>query len=119
MSKLGIQLRIEKDFQYNRFKFWLYDITPSEIVNIHYNGNKLTRTVIPDNTAHNPKINKPLLILPVYVAEIFMKDINEYCSKNGVKTENDHHINGKLIATESHLSDLRMITKKLLKIEVK
>lgn len=60
----------------------------------------------------NPNI-KPLIRLPYRFAQVLFRAISEYNNKNGVKTKDESLIEGKLKATELHLTDMRELTKKL------
>lgn len=54
---------------------------------------------------------EPSLILPGRLGEEVMQAMAEAFSKRGIKTENDHKIQGTLEATKYHLEDLRKILK--------
>jgi hypothetical protein len=56
---------------------------------------------------------KPFLELPWRFGDEFMKAISDFNSQNGIITENENLLKGKLQATELHLSDMRELTKKL------
>jgi len=49
----------------------------------------------------------PLLEMGDYMAKEFIKAIVDYASGEGIKTENENLLKGKLEATEKHLEDLR------------
>lgn len=51
------------------------------------------------------------LRLAHFSAETFFKAMAEAIDKQGVKTENDFKIQGKLEATQGHLQDLRQLLK--------
>ena len=57
---------------------------------------------------------KPLLIIPRNYFHDIVKGFAEYAQKNDIRTENQHLLEGKLIATEKHLLDMQDIAKKLL-----
>lgn len=52
---------------------------------------------------------KPFLELSRHYAEIFFKGIADWNSKNGILTENENLLKGKLVATEKHLDDLHRL----------
>ena len=54
---------------------------------------------------------KPSLNLPGRFSNEFMQAIVEAFTARGIKTENDHKIQGKLDATLYHLEDLRSLLK--------
>ena len=49
--------------------------------------------------------------------KVFLRLMVDYASKHQLKTENENLIQGKIIATEKHLTDMRTIAFKLLEIE--
>lgn len=49
----------------------------------------------------------PLLEMGDYTAKEFIKAVVDYASNEGIKTENENLLKGKLEATEKHLEDLR------------
>jgi len=53
---------------------------------------------------------RPTLILP-NEGKIFLKACAEELASQGIKTDNDHKIEGKLEATRYHLEDLRAMLK--------
>jgi hypothetical protein len=63
---------------------------------------------------------KPFMKIGDRLFNEFVRLMVDYASKNNtVKTENENLIQGKLLATEKHLEDLRIIVFKTLKIEQK
>ena len=67
-----------------------------------------------DPTSITPPEIKPLLIFNNQMAKDFIKSVVDYASKNGVVTENENLLKGKLLATEKHLEDMRKAFDKLL-----
>lgn len=64
-------------------------------------------------TAEGAFLTQPSLRIPYHMAPGFFKALAEVMDKEGIKTENDHKIQGLLEATKFHLQDMR----KLLKLE--
>ena len=93
---------------------WVFETRNNEDLNIYYDGENLVKTQIKHGEFPDGKIIKPFLILPVPFANALFKAIAEYNTKEGVKTKDENLIEGKLIATEEHLKDMREFSKKLL-----
>lgn len=62
---------------------------------------------------------KPFIKISDRLFKEFLRLMVDYASKHEMKTENENLIQGKIIATEKHLADIRTIAFKLLKIEEK
>ena len=62
---------------------------------------------------------KPFMKISDRLFKVFLRLMVDYASKHQLKTENENLIQGKIIATEKHLADIRTIAFKLLKIEEK
>lgn len=61
----------------------------------------------------NPcEFNDPTLKVSGYVANDFLQAFQDALSKRGIKTDNDHKLQGTLEATKYHLEDLRKIVFK-------
>lgn len=58
---------------------------------------------------------KPLLSVPHRMREDFLKAFIKAASDVGVKPESESHLEGKLKATELHLTDMRNLTNMLTK----
>ena len=56
----------------------------------------------------------PLIVLPHSLFEDFKRAMLEYLSNQGISTENENLLKGKLAATESHLADMQKAFNKLL-----
>jgi hypothetical protein len=57
---------------------------------------------------------KPFLSLPRHFADQFFKAISDYNASKGIKTKDEHTIEGKLQSTQLHLQDMQQITNKLI-----
>ena len=62
---------------------------------------------------------KPFLELPWRFGHELLLAISNFNSQNGLITENENMLKGKLQATELHLTDMREITKKLISATIK
>ena len=62
---------------------------------------------------------KPFLELPWRFGHELLLAISNFNSQNGLITENENLLKGKLEATELHLVDMREITKKLISATIK
>ncbi len=80
---------------------------------IGYDGKNLVEQALSDNPFEEKKI-KPLLIIPHNYLRDIVAGFAEYAQKKDIRTENQNLLEGKLIATEKHLSDMRDFAKKLL-----
>ncbi len=60
---------------------------------------------------------KPFMKISDRLFKVFLRLMVDYASKHQLKTENENLIQGKIIATEKHLTDMRTIAFKLLEIE--
>lgn len=97
-------------------EIWVQASTPTCGINFNYKDGEIIETEVPDNAIVNDL--KPFLELPRMFAEPFLKGIVEYSNNNGIKTKDHNLIEGKLIATELHLKDMREITTKLLDVSI-
>ena len=60
---------------------------------------------------------KPFMKISDRLFKEFLRLMIDYASKHQVKTENENLLQGKFIASEKHLADMRTIAFKLLEIE--
>lgn len=112
----NLQIYIQQNFHRNSIEMWLTDIEGPRQFNISYNGEgKLERTEIDEMQAITAdEILKPFLNLPASFAKVLFQKIAEYNDKYGVKTVDQNLLEGKLMAKEEHLKDMREFAKKLL-----
>ena len=95
--------------EYNTdLKLWIVDDLSERRKLLNYKDGQWFATDIENGTKQEPSLH-----LPGRLGEEVMQAMAEAFSKRGVKTENDHKIQGTLEATKYHLEDLR----KLLKLE--
>jgi hypothetical protein len=80
------------------------------------------RIVEQEVTAENElalKTFKPLLTMSEFIFNSFLKAVVEYANNVPIKTRDESLIEGKLLATEKHLEDMREFSKKLLESIIK
>ena len=109
-----IELIINHAYDKMALDIWAIEIHDHESINYHTEDGFLVKTPIKNEMTLEGL--KPLLSLPMIFGEFFLKAVTEYNSKKGIKTTNENLIEGKLQATETHLSDMRKIVKHLLKL---
>ncbi len=112
-----LKIHVQKDWGSMTVCIWAIDNSSStKSYNLNYDPKKgITRTEIAELAPLRSA--EPLLRLPDRFADILFKAIAEHLSEQGIRTDNDHKIQGKLEAKSDHLKDLQMIVKKVLKIE--
>lgn len=86
---------------------------------IGYDGEHLVEQELSNDPVMNEKELKPLLIIPRNYFHDIVTGFAEYAQKNDIRTENQHLLEGKLIATEKHLSDMQDFAKKLLESKLR
>jgi hypothetical protein len=103
---------IQPDFASRFTNIWIIEDKLTGFTNyrIDENGN-ITEEDIPNKEELNAK---PFLKLPICMTELLFTTIIEYMNKSGIKTKDENLIEGKLIATEKHLEDMREMSKKML-----
>lgn len=112
MNTNNIEIFIERRWNDVSIEIWVFEKRPDGTNFFNFDGNEMIGTLIPEATI--PSIDlKPFLKLPRYFAESFFKAISEYNSSNGIKTKDESLIEGKLLATDLHLKDMREMSSKL------
>lgn len=111
-----MELFINKNIQENRADIYLIEKVGNREAFIGYDGEFLVRTDIDPFFPLSDKV-KPLLRVSLTLLPDLLKAFGDQTHKEGINTENENLLKGKLQATESHLSDMREITKHLLKIK--
>lgn len=82
-------------------------------------GRLVEQEVTAENELAPMKTFKPLLTMSEFVFNSFLKAVVEYANNIPIKTRDESLIEGKLLATEKHLEDMREFSKKLLESIVK
>lgn len=107
----------ENDYCRYTTKFYLKEQRGSHTVLIGYDGEFLIETVL-DNIIMIPENEiKPLLTVPMSMANVIMKAFADKAMSLQINTENENHLKGKLDATVNHLKDMQDITRKLLDMD--
>lgn len=117
---MAIEIHIEDDYSMYAKKVWVIEKASGEI--IHYNidnkGNLIeTRISNSEAPVFNDKRIRPFMIMPAQFGEAFLLAFTKALTDQGIRTENEHTLEGKLKAMDKHLEDMRMIAFKGLKIE--
>jgi len=86
---------------------------------VGYDGKNLVEQLLPDSPFVDNKKIKPLLVIPHHFLRDLVAGFAEYAQKKDIRTENQNLLEGKLIATEKHLSDMQDFAKKLLDSQIK
>ena len=97
---------------------WVRERGVGESLNYSIGDGIITVTAIKEGECFDNGI-KPFLKLPAIFAESLFKSISDYNSRNGIKTPDENLLQGKLLATEEHLKDMREFSKKLLDASLK
>lgn len=102
-------MRVYLDYSdYNRdLKLWIVDDQSERRRLLNYKDGNWISTDIEDRS----QPQEPSLYLPGRLGEEVMQAMAEAFAKRGIKTENDHKIQGTLEATNRHLEDLRTLLK--------
>jgi len=77
-------------------------------------GILIEQEITAENELTPTKEFKPLLTMSEFVFNSFLKAVVEYANNIPIKTKDENLIEGKLLATEKHLEDMREFSKKLL-----
>lgn len=107
-----MELIVNEEYFSFTTSFYLKDRRGSQSVIIGQRDGKLVEHVL-ENCTYSTEI-QPLLKMPFSMAQTFLKAFADYLSTKNITTENENLLNGKLIATEKHLDDMRNISTKLL-----
>ena len=111
-----MEIFIERRYDKNNVEVFIKEEKGSNNYFIHYNGTKIEEQNF-DRSDNSVKDIKPFIIIPMQYFPSLISAFVEHANKMGIRTENENHLKGKLEATESHLKDLQLISKKLLKIK--
>lgn len=82
-------------------------------------GRLIEQEITAENELAPMKEFKPLLSMSEFIFNSFLKATVEYANNIPIKTRDESLIEGKLLATEKHLEDMREFSKKLLETIVK
>jgi len=103
---------IQPDFASRFTNIWIIEDKLTGFTNYRIDENgSITVEEIPNSKELN---TTPFLKLPIHMTELLFTAVVEYMNKSGVKTKDENLIEGKLLATEKHLEDMREMSKKML-----
>lgn len=108
-----MELLVERDYRRSSVSFFLRSRSGTSTIFLGQKDGKILEQKISHNSVAEEEI-LPLLELPIDLADTFIKEVSKYASDNGIRTENENLLKGKLEATEKHLSDFRELLPKLL-----
>lgn len=105
---------VEKDFAGQKVKIFVREQRGHQdaFYSVNEDGG-LTGTTVDRNSPEIQPI-KPFLELPYMFFKHLVKAMVEQTDKEGLKTENESKLEGKLEATSLHLKDMQDIAKQLL-----
>ena len=112
------RLHIVDDYLSMTCKIYLIELRGMQEFLIGYDGERLVSQAIGEVESISEKY-KPLLQIPLFMKETLLYHFANAAKENNVRRNDDSVTEGKLIATEKHLEDMRQITSKLLKMELK
>jgi hypothetical protein len=116
----GMQLIINENFSHMSIEIYGRVIMGNRLLIIGFDGERLIeQEVTRENELMPLKEFKPLLIVGRFMFESLLKAFVEYANNKGMKTENENLLQGKLNATETHLTDMRELSKKLVEALIK
>jgi hypothetical protein len=111
-----MRLIVNADYGTFSTDFYLEDIRNGKRVIIGQDNGSLIEYTLDEAVIMTYQV-KPLLKMPMRLAEEFIKTVVDYASDKQIKTVNENLLQGKLSATEKHLDDMRSgFTKVLDKI---
>lgn len=108
-----MDLIVDHDFNTRRVKIYLKEERDGKIIIIGQGSEGLITQVIELTDGSQTDI-KPLLEMPHHIFEQFMRATEVYFTQKGIKTENEHLLEGKTNAMEKHLEDMRTNFTKVL-----
>lgn len=112
------RLIVTDDYSTMQCKIYLIELRGLHQYLIGYDGECLVSQEIGEAEAIITNY-KPLLQIPFFMKETLLYHFANAAKDNNVRRKDDSVTEGKLIATEKHLEDMRQITSKLLKMELK
>jgi len=111
-----MEVFITEDYSRNEIAIWVMEDTPSGRKNFTIVDGALTAEEFDPGKVREYIPIKPFISLPLSgkIGPAVIKKLTEYAINSGYKPKDEHLIEGKLIATEKHLEDMRLITSRLL-----
>lgn len=108
---------IDREYMSGVTNIWVTEFDGSKHYNLTNSDEGMVRQEVEQYAAIDRNSVKPILSIPFIIADAFLKAIHDDLSNRGVKTIDENRIEGELIAKREHLDDMRMIVKKVLKID--
>lgn len=112
------RLHVVDDYSTMTCKIYLIELRGSQECLVGYDGEHLVYQVIGETEVISNRYI-PLLQFPLMMKNIILYHFVNAAQENNVRRKDDSVTEGKLIATEKHLEDMRQITSKLLKFKLK
>lgn len=96
-------------YQSGIIEFWLEDSTPEGVylIGLKPGNNAVVRKKLEIGEALENDQLAPLMTMAMPLATRFKEAMLNHLSESGIKTVNENLLQGKLQATENHLSDVR------------
>lgn len=109
----NISVLINERWDCRRYDIWVHEFTGLQMFNLNYGENgEIIRTEVKDELRLPYELG-PFMTINMNLAGFLFKGIMEHMSGKGVKPKDQNLIEGKLNATELHLSDMRQLSNKL------
>ena len=108
-----MELIVEKDHRYAGVRVYCIERGQGRTVYYGHVDNKITAKTIDNNNYVDNDIH-PLFEMGMGFFNDFVKCVIDYANAEGVKSDNDNFLLGKLEATEKHLDDTRIILSKVI-----
>lgn len=115
-NKENVHLYLVDDYNKMQCKIYFIEIRGLQQYLIGYDGEHLLYQQL-DELSPIVKDYKPLITIPLSMKDTLLYLFANAAKDNNIRRKDDSIIEGKLIATERHLEDMRDITKKLLKMK--
>lgn len=111
------KLHIYDDYNRMRTNFYLVTIRGMSEYIVGFDGENLVEQPIKEAERISEKY-KPLISVPYTMRNLILKLFTDAANNVDIKTKDDSVTEGKLIATEKHLQDMRKIISKTLEVEL-
>ncbi len=114
-----MEIHIEESFDTYNKKVWVIEKSHGKTIyyNIGEDGLVTQTELLHTSDIKASEQMKPFMIMPMGFGEEFIKTFVKAAAFNGIKTENENKLQGRMEAMEEHLGDMRAIVFNRLKIE--
>lgn len=122
MKTFGGNFKLIINYIYSHMEVEIYgqEIQGDRIYIIGYDGEYLISQELKREDEMKPITEfKPLLRVGLHQFDSIVKAFVNYANEKNIHTEVEDHLKGKLEATETHLTDMREISKKLVDALIK